>query len=435
MTRTPWVACGVAGAMLAQETDVPVLRPPSDASGPRTHFTSGWGPRDRLAEQGVTLEAAYTADWRGVVSGGLGRGGNVEGLGEVGVRLEPEKWGGWKGFNVYAWGLFPHGQSLSQRRVGDFQLVSDLDAFRAPRLYELWLEQTAWDNHVSLRLGQLSVEEDFGRSDLADTLQHASFGWAPFTGQNLPSTGYPYAAPGARLKLALESGSWISFGAFDGDPDPLDTDGNPTNPNGLRVNLSEGVLAFTEVGVRLGRRLPAVIRAGVWYHSHRFKDRRFDDMGQSLALGGAPRVHFGNWGGYVMGDHRLWREAPESDQGLEVFWRFAWEPGDRNQVDFYAEAGWRYTGPIPGRDDDAIAFGFAFADVSESDRRAVADANRINGTSLALPDHEAAFEVMYDYVVRPWWHVQPDVQYIAHPGGSTAVRDAVVIGLRTTFAF
>jgi len=46
--------------------------------------------------------------------------------------------------------------------------------------------------------------------------------------------------------------------------------------------------------------------------------------------------------------------------------------------------------------------------------------------------------------IASWWTVQPDLQIIFHPGGTVAnprsamgavVRDAVVLGLRTTLKF
>jgi porin len=49
-------------------------------------------------------------------------------------------------------------------------------------------------------------------------------------------------------------------------------------------------------------------------------------------------------------------------------------------------------------------------------------------------------ELTYQAVLAPWLVVQPDVQYVFHPGGGGArsadpaatIPDALVIGLRTT---
>jgi len=53
-------------------------------------------------------------------------------------------------------------------------------------------------------------------------------------------------------------------------------------------------------------------------------------------------------------------------------------------------------------------------------------------------------ELTYQAQIAPWWTVQPDLQVIFHPGGTVAnprsasgavVRDAVIVGLRTTIKF
>jgi porin len=49
----------------------------------------------------------------------------------------------------------------------------------------------------------------------------------------------------------------------------------------------------------------------------------------------------------------------------------------------------------------------------------------------------------YQAQIAPWWAVQPDLQYIVHPGGNVpdpdnanaTVRNALVIGIRSTIKF
>jgi porin len=52
-----------------------------------------------------------------------------------------------------------------------------------------------------------------------------------------------------------------------------------------------------------------------------------------------------------------------------------------------------------------------------------------------VPDYEMALEATYRIALTPWWTFQPDFQYIFHPGGSTALEDAIMVGLRTTVSF
>ena len=53
------------------------------------------------------------------------------------------------------------------------------------------------------------------------------------------------------------------------------------------------------------------------------------------------------------------------------------------------------------------------------------------------------FELSYIAQLTPWWTLQPDIQYIARPGGNVpdpidptrTIGDAWVVGARTTIAF
>ena len=62
---------------------------------------------------------------------------------------------------------------------------------------------------------------------------------------------------------------------------------------------------------------------------------------------------------------------------------------------------------------------------------------------IGLLVQEAAFELSYQLQVAPWWIVQPDLQYIIHPGGNVPdpgrpnapVKNAFVAGLRSAVKF
>ena len=66
-----------------------------------------------------------------------------------------------------------------------------------------------------------------------------------------------------------------------------------------------------------------------------------------------------------------------------------------------------------------------------------------SGSTYPIRSAETVFEVSYMAQIAPWWIIQPDVQYIVHPGGNVpdpndpgrAVPDAFVVGLRSTIKF
>jgi hypothetical protein len=60
-------------------------------------------------------------------------------------------------------------------------------------------------------------------------------------------------------------------------------------------------------------------------------------------------------------------------------------------------------------------------------------------------DMETVVELTYQHQATPWWMLQPDLQFIInpgggipdprHPGSSSAIPDATVIGLRSSVKF
>jgi porin len=82
---------------------------------------------------------------------------------------------------------------------------------------------------------------------------------------------------------------------------------------------------------------------------------------------------------------------------------------------------------VSGQDSDAINFAMQ------------ADPNSFN----LVRHSETYVEVTYQYQLRPWWQLQPDVQYVFMPGGGVVdpqdptqrIRNELVLGLRTNILF
>jgi len=95
---------------------------------------------------------------------------------------------------------------------------------------------------------------------------------------------------------------------------------------------------------------------------------------------------------------------------------------------------WR--GLIPTRDEDALGIGAVYARVSKDIKRAERLDAQVNGTVYdKFSSHETVLEAFYTLQLAKWWTVQPDVQWIIHPGGSGAIDDALVVALRTSLVF
>src|SRR5262249_19824458 len=133
------------------------------------------------------------------------------------------------------------------------------------------------------------------------------------------------------------------------------------------------------------------------------------------------------------------------DQGLGIFLRASGSPADRNQIEFYADGGLSYKGLFPGRDDDILGLGVAYAQISGTAADLDRDARLFGNANRPVRDFETVIELTYRAQLAPWWMLQPALQYIFHPGGNIAnpntpssaraIPDAFIAGVRTTVAF
>jgi len=176
-------------------------------------------------------------------------------------------------------------------------------------------------------------------------------------------------------------------------------------------------------------------RVGAVLHTDTFSDRRFDDKGRALAdpaSTGTPRAHRGNRAAFAALDGVIWRSDAAR---VNAFARLAVAPGDHNLISESWEVGLATVGLVPGRPADVVALGFAGLQWSPAVRGAVRDDNALTRARHPVPDGEHVVELTWRAEVRPGWAVQPDVQWIRHPGGSSAIPDVLAVGLRTSFSF
>jgi porin len=419
-------------------------------------LTGDWlGARTALEDRGILLGADEIFDALANPAGGRRQGAAFEGRFEVFANIDLDAAMGWRGGILHANAYQIHGRGLSADDVGNLLTVGNIGATPATRLFGLWLQQSFFHDAVSVRAGQIAADDEFFVSQFAALFINSAFGWPSILGINLPSGGpaYPLATPGIRLRVALSPALVVTTGLFNGDPAPAGS-GDPQrrDPDGTSLRTDGDALWISELaysaGVRMGDDvLPGSYKIGAWYHSGRFADRRLDSMRLSLAdpaSGGAPFIHGGDFGGYVIADQLLWRRDPSGDRGLGMFLRMGGAPGDRNLIDFHVDGGLSFAGPLPGRDQDMIGLGVSYESVGGAERDLSRDLARFSGIAVPRADFESALELSYQALIAPWWLVQPDAQLILHPGAhmadldtpsSAAPGDAVVLGVRTAVSF
>ena len=468
----------LSAATLRAGDAVPALTPKIQSMWEREYATGDWGGlRTALADRGVIFNFTYTADPIGVVSGGIKRGVLYNGILDLGTDIDLEKLVGWKGGHFYINGFHPHGENGSANYVGDIGTFSNIEDYDTYRLYEMWVEQSFFDNRFSLRVGQITFDSEFAVLDAYGGLfVQSGFGVPEAFSANLPLPVFPNAAPGIRLRIEPVKGFAMQAAVFDGNVAPgLTSDPLPNaavstefNRHGTHWALrpDEGALFVGEMSYRFNqvseeelsatrtsadarplgapaarvvpqRGLAGSYEAGFLYHTDSFADIydvTLADIGSSLSPAES-RSRGANYAIYLNIEQEVWREPGSEVQGLGAFAHAAWMPPNRNTIEFSVEGGLYYRGAIPGRDDDALGLGVAYLRISDQVASAVTAANQHDHTSLSRPDFEATIELVYRYQVAPWCSIQPHAQYVIRPGGTKDHDNALILGVRTNIAF
>jgi porin len=131
-------------------------------------------------------------------------------------------------------------------------------------------------------------------------------------------------------------------------------------------------------------------------------------------------------------------------KGVGAFARLMLSPTDRNLINLYADAGLNFMGLWDKRPDDSFGLAASYSQLSPASAALDRERNLLLGIRLPVRDYEMVAELTYQAQIVPGWTVQPDFQYIFHPGGGTAdpinpyigrIPDAAVFALRTQISF
>ena len=443
-----------SGAEAADLTKAPAKQP---SIWDQDTLTGDWGgARTALKDKGIDVTIAYINETLAVLSGGVRRQASYEGRLEFSVDTNLEKLTGWSGASTHVTVYNIHnGGRVAADNTGSIADPSNIDALATTRLFTAWFQQNFANDAVSLRLGQIAADDEFIGSPTAGGLINGTFGWAGILAANMTSGGpaYPLATPGVRLALKPSDELTVLAAVFAGDPAGRNCNDIPQECDkyGTTFSTSGGSLWMGELQYAVNQDkkaagLPGVYKLGGWYATADFADQHYgiDAGGATVSLGVDPTAnplqHRGNWGIYGVADQMVWREDARS---LNLFLRGGVSPSDRNLISAYFDGGAGFKGLLPSRADDVLTFGVAYARISSDAAAADQDALAFNGPPFPIRNEEVVFELSYQAQIAPWWTVQPDLQYIVHPGGNVADPDdanatlgnAFVAGIRSTIKF
>ena len=371
------------------------------------YFTGSWGGnRENLKNKGIDIFGFYYATVLGNPIGGRSKGVSYAGLLDLFINLDLEKLIGVKGSSFRISGYWSSGRSLTEDFIGNFFNASSAFNGDSVGLYQLYFEQSLFDDILNIALGRMATGDDFMTSPIFYNFVSLAFDQNPVSiFFNIPSfTADPTSTWGVRAKVAPVKEFYAMFGLYDSNPATGRISFRNFEPSFNGEGLIIGEVGFSVNNDRDLKGLPGNYKIGGYYDTSNF------------ALLSAPEAKgSGNYGFYLLMDQMIYREgAPGSDQGLTPFATFTLAPSnDINTFPFFFSTGMVYEGLFPGRDTDTTSFGFSYGNVSKD---------------LVGQDFEILMELTHIFNITPWLSVQPDIQYVIHPGGSSQIPNAFVIG-------
>jgi porin len=409
-----------------------------------------FGMRPNAGNNGVVIMAQSVSDMLWSTTGGASAGNAYDGLMQFGTEIDLGKAVGLPGGRFKNTWFWLYGRNPSNY-VGDVNAVSGISGLPSFRCYELWYEQNVLEDAVSLRGGLLGLDSEFCTSEPAFLFLNGTFGMPALMSQNLVNSGpqYPMATPG--IRLAVRPVSWLTLRSSLSQANPFPQNENLHNFN-WNFSSSGGLLSMNEAEARWEsllkeRKLPGVAKAGFFIQSG---PRPRAPQNWSFGPPTSPQYCSGFYG---IIDQMLYR-APGQDEassknpacgkavadgkgadgeapvrGLNSWFRLGFCPQSYNPLSIYTEGGLVYTGLIPGRKEDKTGVAFCYGQVSSGYM------NLGNDQGIPGPSFEAVIEFTHSIRLAPAIALQPDIQYVLHPGGSCRYGNALVAGFRAVVDF
>ncbi|MGC8492969.1 MAG: carbohydrate porin [Syntrophobacteraceae bacterium] len=375
------------------------LAPPSargqqaGSSGFSDKATGGWGGvRQRLEAEGITIEADSVLEGFINFRGGIRTNTLVAAsTSDLSLGIDAGKLLGWSGAKFYM-DLEDHGgRNPSKVLVGDLQIFDKQNTMPYLQIFELWYQQKLCNGRLRIKIGKVDANTEFSVVDNGLSFLNSSSQVSP-TLFVFPTT--PDPMPSANVFFTPCKFWYLSLGAYyanrsDRFGEIID------NPSAAQLT-DFGTFLIGETGLKWGSApffpYAGNVRGGFWDHTGTFT--RFDGSEQQ-----------GAYGGYAIFDQTLWQPPgePADGRGVRAFLEYGRTQKTIDPIYQHIGGGVTWTGLFACRPEDIAGFSPQYAYLS-------------SGAGLSF-SYELALEAFYRFKVTPWATVQPDLQYIVHPGG------------------
>ena len=342
---------------------------------------------DRGKNPAVQVNATYKGDFVSNLHGGIETGSTYLGLVDLFFDFDTEKAGLWRGGELLVHGANSHGGEPSADLIGDFQVVSNIEAGDHTFLYELWYKQMI--SKMDITIGLQDMNAEFANSDIGALFLNSSFGIHSVIADNINAPLFPLTSPGITICYEATDRIIVKTALYKGCP--VDFKSNPHNLE-WDLDYQDGLLWITEVQFswKGTRNRGNTLKAGAFFHQH------CDDAAAAAPETGENQEQ--DDGFYLVGDHQIFYENG-SKKKLNVFYQLGWSP--RNDNFGYFGAGCTYTGLFSKNGTNQAGLAIARGMLTEE-----------------RGQDETTFELTYKAQITGNIYFQPDVQYVVHPAGT-----------------
>ncbi|RYY74971.1 MAG: hypothetical protein EOO52_11715 [Gammaproteobacteria bacterium] len=309
---------------------------------------------------------------------------------DVSLAIDTQSAGWWNNGTVFGYLLGTYGKPPSEL-TGEFQTLSNIEAYDNLTLYEVWYQHSFADGAVKLLAGLHDYNSTFYSLESAGLFTLSSFGIGPDVAQVGPSI-FPTTAAAIHLTLA-HNDQYFLLAAYDGIP------GDPAHPRGTHVVLkkSDGILTAMELG--LAQEKNYKFGVGGWETSSEVESPVDGNLLDE------------NRGYYLIGEKYF-------TENLAAFFQYSRADTHKNQLEVYSGVGVTYSEIWV--DDDSVGIGYAQAK---------------NGSAFlsANPDLLAAENIIELTYARPLMdklHLQTSLYYVENPSMNPVLDNSVALGIR-----
>lgn len=412
------------------------------------HLFGDWGgARTWLSDHGIDLRFNYLSESAGNITGGKAKGYEYADQLALEIDLDFGKIADLPGFWIHSMIVQRHGRSLSADELRD-----DLDAVQEiyggggnvfAHLVYLYGEWATNNDRVDIAAGWLPVGTYFGASPLYCDFMNVIICGNPHPLPNYPGEpDWPAATWGGQVRYLPTPQTYVMAGLFQVQP----TEGGQSGWN-LSWKGTTGASIPAEIGwvPYFGpNRLVGHYKFGFDEDTSGYPDLFLDQNGDPLVASGLPGARrAGRRMYYVMLDQMLIRTGKDETSGLIAFGGWIHADQDVSGLANHFFAGFTDTADAIGRPQDTFGFNWNWFAVSSALTRTQELEQALGlpltggglGPAYAIQTTEQTLELMYTAQVYTGVALMPDLQYIIHPGGTTANRNSLVLGLRTNVLF